>query len=90
MFNKSENLFIELFKYDLIDHETNAIILNIDDFKKLMDFMSAYAFQIFKKACVKYALNWKIYNGMDKFNLQFKSLPLFWKNKFHTQIILLF
>jgi len=73
-FSKSEmfcstdkkNLFIELFKYDLIDHKTNTIRLDIDDFKKLMDFMSGYAFQIFKKACIKYRLNWKIYKGMDK------------------------
>lgn len=59
-------LFTELFKYDRIDNNTNMIKLDIDDFKKLMDFMSGYAFQIFKKASIKYDLNWKIYKGMDK------------------------
>jgi hypothetical protein len=72
-FSKSEifcstdkkNLFIEFFKYDKIDNQMNKIKLDINDFKKLMDFMCGYAFQVFKKLCLKYDLNWKVYKGMD-------------------------
>lgn len=61
-----KKLFSELFKYDETDNRTIKIKLDIDDFKKLMDFMCGYSFQVFKKICLNYDLNWKVYKGMDK------------------------
>ena len=65
--NEKRDLFLELFNYDEIDNQTCKIKLNIDDFKKIIDFMCGFAFQIFKKVCLKYDFDWRIYSGMDKF-----------------------
>lgn len=61
-----ENLFTDLFMYDEIDNENIRVKLDILHFKELMDFMCQFSFQIFKKLCLKYDLNWKVYKNMDK------------------------
>jgi hypothetical protein len=58
------NLFNELFKYKPIDKDNIKVQLDIDGFKNLMDFMCGFAFQILKKCCLKYDLNWKLYKNM--------------------------
>lgn len=58
------NLFNELFKYKTIDKDNIQLQLDIDGFKNLMDFMCGLAFQILKKCCLKYDLNWKLYKNM--------------------------
>lgn len=62
-----ENLFTDLFMYDEIDNENIRVKLDILHFKELMDFMCQFSFQIFKKLCIKYDLNWKVYKNMDKY-----------------------
>lgn len=59
------NLFNELFKYNVVDKDDIKVRLDVDDFKKLMDFMCGFAFQIFKKSSIKYDLNWKLYRHMN-------------------------
>ena len=60
------NLFEELFNYNSIDKDTIELKLDAEGFRKLMDFMCEFAFQILKKSCLKYNLNWKLYKNMDK------------------------
>lgn len=60
------NLFTDLFMYDEIDNGNIRVKLDILHFKDLIDFMCQFSFQIFKKLCLKYNLNWKIYKNMDK------------------------
>lgn len=61
-----KNLFVDLFMYDEVDNENIRVKLDILHFKNLIDFMCQFSFQIFKKLCLKYNLNWKVYKNMDK------------------------
>lgn len=61
-----KNLFVDLFMYDELDGGDIKVKLDIEYFKKLIDFMCQFSFQIFKKMCLKYNLNWKIYKLMNK------------------------
>lgn len=61
-----KNLFVDLFEYNPINKDEIKVNLDIEKFKKLMDFMCEFTFQILKKSCLKYDLNWKLYKNMDK------------------------
>jgi len=61
-----KNLFVDLFMYDELDKGDIKMKLDIEYFKKLIDFMCEFSFQIFKKLCLKYNLNWKVYKNMEK------------------------
>lgn len=61
-----KELFVDLFKYEDVDSIFIKVKLDIEYFKNLIDFMCEFSFQIFKKLCLKYNLNWKVYKGMDK------------------------
>lgn len=61
-----KDLFEQLFEYEEIDRNVLEVKLEVEGFKKLMDFMCEFTFQILKKSCLKYDLNWKLYKNMDK------------------------
>lgn len=60
-----KNLFVDLFMYEETDDKNIKIKLDIICFRKLIDFICEFSFQVFKKLCLKYDINWKVYKNMD-------------------------
>lgn len=59
-----KNLFVDLFMYEELDDKNIKIKLDLIYFRKLIDFICEFSFQIFKKLCLKYDINWKVYKNM--------------------------
>lgn len=62
---EKRNLFNYLFIKNDLDSASIKILLDIEKFNTLIDFMSEFAFQILKKICLKYGLDWRLYKNMD-------------------------